>query len=78
MGFCLLLIFALSTLCSGFRNYTSSMQLSVDGTTLFWTVRAGVLEVGLQAPSLGWVAVGFATTATLEYLPAFSSLFSVF
>ncbi len=47
-----------------FRNYTSSMPMGADGTVLFWTVAGSTLQIGLQAPSLGWVAVGFATTPT--------------
>ena len=58
---------------AAFRNYTSSMPMSLDGTTLFWTVSGGTLQIGLKAPSLGWVAVGFATTAMCEGLFLFFS-----
>jgi hypothetical protein len=59
---CFLVLFVVG--CAAFRNYTSSMPMSADGTTLFWTVSGGALQIGLRAPSLGWVAVGFATTPT--------------
>lgn len=59
-----LLLLVLVCTASALRNYTSSMPLSSDGTVLLWSVQGQTLQLAVQAPSRGWVAVGFASTQT--------------